>query len=282
MKYKRIKLIAGIVFVIFLGLGIWAFWLEPASLTVREYSLSIPNWPAEQGSVKIAVLADLHIGSPFNDLNRLDEIVARTNSLKPDLVVLPGDFVVQGVLGGSFVEPSDIAIRLEPLKAPLGIWAVLGNHDWWHNAEEIARALSQHNIGMLEDKAVTIQNEYGSFWLAGISDFWEGPHDVKEVISQISTDRPVIAITHTPDIFVDLPARFDLVIAGHTHGGQVYIPLIGRPLVPSQYGERYALGHIIEDERHMFVSSGLGTSILPVRFLTPPEISVLLISGEPH
>lgn len=253
----------------------WVFWFEPASLVVREYPLDIPDWPDTKPSLKIAVLADLHTGSPFNGLPKLQEIVARTNATKPDLIVLPGDFVIHGILGGSFVEPEEISAELAELTAPLGVWAVLGNHDWWHNAGEIERALSGQGIGVLEDRAIRIQTTTGVFWLAGISDFWEGPHDVDKVLSQITDDNPLIAITHNPDIFPWLSSRFTLLIAGHTHGGQVYVPFVGRPVVPSEYGERYALGHIIEAGRHLFVSSGLGASILPVRFLTPPEISVL-------
>jgi hypothetical protein len=93
----------------------------------------------------------------------------------------------------------------------------------------------------------------------------------------VSDDAPVLAFTHNPDVFPHVPARVALTIAGHTHGGQVVLPLLGRPLVPSAYGQRYAIGHVEEDGRHLFVSSGLGTSIFPVRFGVPPEISIVVV-----
>jgi predicted MPP superfamily phosphohydrolase len=114
--------------------------------------------------------------------------------------------------------------------------------------------------------------------LAGVSDLWEGKHDVQAALQEVPESAPVIVFTHNPDVFPDIPRRVSLTIAGHTHGGQVYIPGVGRPVVPSRYGQRFAIGHIEEDERHLIVSSGLGTSILPVRFLVPPEISILRVS----
>ena len=209
------------------------------------------------------MLADLHVGSPF------------TNSLKPDLIVIPGDFVIHGVRGGTFVAPEDAAAVLARLTAPMGVWASLGNHDWWLDARRVLAALEKQKIGVLEDSAVRI--EWGSthFWLVGISDFWEGPHDVRKAMSQVNDDAPVLMFTHNPDVFPTLSNRFSLLIAGHTHGGQVHIPLLGRPIVPSKYGQRFAYGHVVEDGRHVFVSSGLGTSILPVRFRVPPEVTLL-------
>ena len=113
------------------------------------------------------------------------------------------------------------------------------------------------------------------FWLVGISDFWEGPHDIEKALSRTTAQDHLLAFTHNPDVFPALPTRIALTIAGHTHGGQVYLPGLGRPIVPSQYGERYAIGHIVENGKHLYVSSGVGTSIIPVRFLVPPEVTIL-------
>ena len=119
------------------------------------------------------------------------------------------------------------------------------------------------------------------FWLAGIGDFWEGRHDVGATLASVPLGQPVLAFTHNPDVFPEIPERVSLTVAGHTHGGQVYIPLVGRPVVPSRYGQRYAIGHIVENGRHLFVTPGLGTSIIPVRFLVPPEVSVLELQAAP-
>jgi predicted MPP superfamily phosphohydrolase len=198
---------------------------------------------------------------------------------KPDLILLAGDYVVQAVLGGHFVAPEETAKILVRLAAPMGVYAVLGNHDWWFDAKRVRHALESSGIPVLEDSSTEVARGKCRLWLVGISDFWEGAHDVKAALRGVPKSAPVLVFTHNPDIFPEIPPWVSLTIAGHTHGGQVYIPGLGRPIVPSQFGQRYAIGHIIEEGRHLFVSSGLGTSILPVRFLVPPEVSVVRISA---
>lgn len=261
-------------------LAAWAFWLEPAALVVRESRLAPPGWPAECGGTRVALLADLHIGSPFTRLGKLDEIVRRTREARPDLILLAGDFVIQDVAGGRFISPEETAAALGKLTAPLGVYAVLGNHDWWLDAVRVRRSLEGAGIPVLDDQARELSRGGCRFWLAGVSDLWEGRHDVAGTLAQVPAGAPVLVFTHNPDVFVDIPPRVSLTLAGHTHGGQVYIPFIGRPIVPSRYGERFAIGHIVEGGRHLFVTPGLGTSIIPVRFLVPPEISVLTLEGR--
>jgi hypothetical protein len=265
-----------------LVLAVWAFAAEPASLRVREYPLEIPGWPAGRAGMRIALIADLHVGSPFNGPGKLEEVVARTNAAQPDLVLIAGDLVIQDVMGGEFVPPEAIAPVLGRLRAPLGVYAVLGNHDWWLNAQRVSRALTRAGIPVLEDRAVEISRGGPPFWLVGISDYWEGRHDVRGALSQAADGAPVLAFTHNPDLFPEVPARVSLTLAGHTHGGQVYLPLLGRLIVPSRYGARYAIGHVVEGDRHLFVTSGVGMSILPVRFLVPPEISIVRLSPAGH
>lgn len=256
------------------------FWLEPSSLTVRTYRIEIPRWPAAQPGLRVALVSDLHVGSPFNGLDNLERVVARTNAERPDLVLLAGDFVISSVKGGHFTEPERIAPVLRNLSAPLGVYAILGNHDFWFDAGRVRRALEGAGIPVLDDCARRIRSGRFDFWLVGVSDWMEGRHDVAGALVQVTDDGPVLLFTHHPDIFPEIPARASLVMAGHTHGGQVYIPLLGRPVVPSEYGERYAIGHIVEDGRHLFVTPGIGTSIIPVRFLVPPEISILDLYPE--
>lgn len=238
------KRLFAVLSVPFLGVILWAFWWEPASLHNETHELAIPSWPQACEALKVAVLSDLHVGSPFNDLNHLKTTIDLTLKAKPDLILLAGDYVTHGIPGGQFDSPQESAAHLARLSAPLGVFAVLGNHDWWYDGPGTMSAFQHVGIQVLEDSAVPIQSGTCQFWLAGISDFMEGAHDVPLALSQIP---------------------------------EVYLPLIGRPIVPSQYGERFAIGHIIEDGRHLFVTSGLGTSILPIRFLVPPEISVLLL-----
>lgn len=241
------------------------------------YELSLPRWPAACDGIRVVVLADLHEGSPFNGLDKLEYIVARTQAARPDLILLAGDYVIHGVLGGTFINPDEMVPLLRRLSAPMGVFAVLGNHDHWFNPAQVTRALERAGIPVLEDAAAPVGAGPCQLWVAGISDLWTAAHDVRKALASVPHDATVVALTHNPDIFTEIPERVALTIAGHTHGGQVYIPFIGRPVVPSRHGQRYAVGHIVEDGRHLFVSSGLGTSILPIRFLVPPEISVLRI-----
>lgn len=260
-----------------LVLGVWAFFLEPSSLRVREYPLAVPGWPAGRAGMRIALLSDLHVGSPYNGLDKLDEVVRRTNGARPDLVLILGDLVINGIVGGRFVPPEAIAPKLGRLRAPLGVYAVIGNHDRWVEASRVIGALARAGIPALEDRAVEIaRGGRGGppFWLVGIRDYW-GPHDPRRALAQVTDGAPVLVLTHNPDVFPQIPSRVSLTVAGHTHGGQVDLPLLGRLIVPSRYGRRYALGHIVEGGRHLFVTGGVGTSILPVRFLVPPEISIV-------
>jgi predicted MPP superfamily phosphohydrolase len=261
--------------------GLWAFWLEPASLHNATNRLPIPNWPALCNGFRVALLADLHVGSPFNGLSKLNRIVRLTNAAKPDLIVLAGDYVIHEVMGGTFVEPERIAPSLARLKAQHGVYAVLGNHDWWYDATRIRRALSRQSIPVLENQAIEIQHGSCHFWLAGIGDFTERRSQIGRALAPVPIGQAVLAVTHNPDLFPTVPQRVNLMLAGHTHGGQVNLPIVGRLVVPSRYGQRYAIGHIVEAQRHLFVSPGLGTSILPVRFGVAPEVTVLELYRSP-
>lgn len=277
-RNRALRRTALAVLLIGLVLGVWAFAAEPASLVVREHEVAIPGWPAGRAGMRVALLSDLHVGSLYYHLEKLDEVVRRTNETRPDLILIAGDLVIQDVVGGRFVAPEDLAPVLGKLRAPLGVYAVLGNHDWWLDAPRVRRALEDSGLTVLEDRAIRIERGGAPFWLAGFSDYWEGPHDVAGTLAQVQDGAPVLAFTHNPDLFLDVPARVSLTFAGHTHGGQVFFPLVGRPIVPSLHGERFAIGHIVEEGRHLFVTPGLGTSILPVRFLVPPEISIVRLS----
>jgi predicted MPP superfamily phosphohydrolase len=269
--------VAGAVLAVALVLPLWGFVLEPASLRNEDYELAPPGWTEACDGIRVAVLADLHVGSPFNGLDKLARIVELTRAAQPDLVLLAGDYVIHDVIGGSFTPPEEFAAAFRGFPAPLGVWAVLGNHDWWYDAPRVRRALEDVGIPVLEDQARRIESGACAFWLAGVGDFWEGRHDVHAALAEVTDSTPVLLFTHNPDLFPEIPARVSLTIAGHTHGGQVYLPGLGRLVVPSRYGERYAIGHAVEDGRHLFVSAGLGTSILPVRFLVPPEVSVVTL-----
>jgi predicted MPP superfamily phosphohydrolase len=262
------------------ALGLWAFVLEPASLVVHHYDLTIPRWPTEQNGLEIALLSDLHVGSPFNGVEKLEEIVARVDEARPDIVLLAGDYVTSGVLGGELVPPETTARILGKLAPPLGVYAVLGNHDYWYDGPRVRAAFASRGIRALENECSPVEGEGFAFWLVGIGDLWEAKPDVGSIASGLPEGVAAIAFTHNPDLFPAIPDSISLTLAGHTHGGQVDFPLFGAPVVPSRFGERYARGHVVESGRHLFVTSGLGTSILPVRFRVPPEIALLRIESN--
>lgn len=253
---------------------VYAFAIEPFRLVVRKTTITLPAWPQELRGLRVAVLSDLHVGPPHITLARLRRIVERANATDADLILLPGDFM-QTALGWRIAEPEAIAAELKGLRAKAGVFATLGNHDWWYNPTRVRRAFEKAGLLLLENQATRISHNGKTFWVAGLADDWEGNPNVEATLQQVTDNAPIILFTHNPDLFPTIPARIALTIAGHTHGGQIWLPLIGRPVIPDQ---PYAIGHIVEGGRHLFVTPGIGTSILPVRFGVPPEISLLTIN----
>lgn len=279
-KRAVLAIIAAFSLAVFVLAG-WSFFIEPDRLVVNEVPLQLNGWPPALDKLKIAVISDLHVGSPHVGIEKLREVVRTVNEKQPDLILIPGDFVIQGVVGGHFVEPEAIAENLKGLRAPLGVYAVLGNHDRVLGAERVQRALESAGIRVLENDVARLERAGEVLWLAGLSDLWTSQPDIPGTLKKISGEGPVIVFTHNPDIFPQIPSRVMLTVAAHTHGGQVNLPLIGRPIVPSNYGQRFAAGHIVENNRHLFVTTGVGTSIIPIRFRVPPEIALLTMSATP-
>ncbi|MGB1014805.1 MAG: metallophosphoesterase [Nannocystaceae bacterium] len=265
-----------------LCLAIWAFAIEPGRLVVVEQELELPGWTAPP--LRVAVLSDLHVGAPHVDLAFLNNVIARTNSLEPDLVLLAGDFLITGVAGGEFIGPKPIAEALARLSAPMGVYAVLGNHDWWFDGPKTAQALENAGSSVLENESVVLNHKGGKVRLIGLGDHMTDHADPQLAYGEApAVEGPTIVFTHSPDVFPELAAmgldaqELTIAIAGHTHGGQVWVPLLGTPVVPSQYGSRFVRGHIVEGDSHYFVTSGVGTSIVPARFAVPPEIVLLTL-----
>jgi uncharacterized protein len=275
---KRIRIDGVVILLVLAGLGFWVFLIEPNRLIVHPETIQIENWPPELAGMRIAVISDIHTGAPFINDRKLKDIVDKTNALNPDLVVLLGDYMSPNSWHSHRVEPEVTAAVLKSLKAPLGVYSVLGNHDWWYNGERVRRAFEQNGIRVLEDEVTEIKWHEKSFWLVGLADLWTRPQHINETIAKVPERAPIIALTHNPDIFPRLPQRVPLLLAGHTHGGQVNFPLFGTPIVPSRFGAKYTAGHLFENGHHLFVTTGIGTSILPVRFRVPPEIVLLKIN----
>ncbi|MEM8739949.1 MAG: metallophosphoesterase [Pseudomonadota bacterium] len=272
--------------------GAYAGWVEPAwRLRVQRWALTPSGWPPGL-RLRLAVLSDIHIGPPWMTLARLARIVERTNDLGADMVLLLGDYEAGHPFVREKVPLADVAQVLTGLRARLGVRAVLGNHDWWHDRQaqmtrrfppQMGRALRDAGIILLENRAERVDTLQGAFWLAGLGDQIAfaisggtpvGVDDLSGTLAQVTDDAPVILMAHEPDIFPKVPARVAVTLSGHTHGGQ--FRLLGwSPVVPSAFGNRYAWGHVEEAGRHLIVSGGLGCSILPLRLGVPPEITLV-------
>lgn len=288
------------------SLGAYAVAGEPSRLVTRTYSITPARWPIGF-RLRIAVLADIHACRPWMPPERIRSICERTNALSPDITLLLGDYCTgqKGISGAVSVEEWSEA--MSGLSAPLGVHAVLGNHDWWEDEAAQQRgqgpivsqtALENVGVKVYENHAMRLEKDGHPFWLAGLGDQvaltprygrsrWIGVDDLGATLAMVTDEAPVILMAHEPDIFPQAPERVSLTLSGHTHGGQVR--LLGySPYVPSRYGDRYAYGHIVETRpgasdvrpatpRDLIVSGGLGCSILPVRFGVPPEIVMVEI-----
>jgi uncharacterized protein len=274
-------------------LGGYAFGIEPRRLTVTSYAVMPTGWPVGL-QLRVAVVTDLHICEPWMPLDRVREVVDATNALGADVIVMLGDFVQGPRIWHRTVPPAAWAAELARLQAPLGVHTVLGNHDWWDDVEvqiamkgppRVRRTLEAAGLKVYENDAMRLVKDGQPFWIAGLGDQWafyrrrnrqvrfgyQGVDDLQATLAKITDDAPVILLAHEPDVFANLPGRVALQLSGHTHGGQVQF--FGyAPTVPSRYGQKYLYGHVVQDDRHLVVSGGLGCSGLPVRFGRPPEI----------
>ncbi|MGD9814459.1 MAG: metallophosphoesterase [Hyphomonadaceae bacterium] len=271
---------AACLFEVVYWVNVYAWLIEPRMLVVRRVEIVSQDW---QGApLTIAALSDTHVGGPHVSTARVGRIVERVNALHPDLVVLLGDYAgghapeaerspqeQQEILGG--------AAAFAALDAPLGAVAVLGNHDSWFNRASITRALEDAGVAALWNRNVVINRDGGAVVVAGIADAWTGVVDFGAALDG-AAGRDTILLSHSPDPFADMPDGPALMLAAHSHCGQVTIPLLGRPVVPIQ-NRRYACHLVRENGRVMYVTGGIGTSILPVRFLNPPEIVLITIRG---
>lgn len=277
--------------------GAYARWVEPGSgIHVAHYRPRPANWPLDR-KLTIAVVSDLHCGSVHMPLSRIHEIVSATNALGADIILLLGDYVCRESNNVHGVASAVWARALAQLTAPMGVHAILGNHEYWDDPV-IRRsrlgmpaggiALQDAGIHLMTNSAIRLSAAGGPFWLLGLDDqicfmtgrnSFIGRDDLPAAMAMVTDDAPVILMAHEPDLFVDVPPRVSITLSGHTHGGQV--KLFGwSPYVPSNYGARFQHGQIIEEGRHLIVSAGLGTSGPPLRFGVPPEIVLVELGSQ--
>ncbi len=255
------------------------FYVEPARLVERDYTLPLSNWSLACDGLRVDVISDTHTGSPRNGLDKLDRIVAQLIASDADIVLMTGDYVILSVLAGTYIPAETIADHLKPLTARKQVYAVLGNHDWWKNGPKVSRAFAGAGVRMIDNMALPIDTGGCSFWLAGLGDLLEGRPDVRATFATIPSDLPVIAITHEPALWPKIPTQATLTIAGHTHGGQINPFGLFTPAKFKPYSHQLK-GTYTSNGRSLFVSSGIGTSILPMRLGVPPEISRLTLRSK--
>jgi len=293
-----LKAIAGFGIATF-GFTGYALGVEPWRHRIVRYRPRPANWPDDL-RLKIALVADIHACEPWMDLERVASIVTDTNALKPDLILLLGDYMAHHRFVRRRIAAPEWARVLADLKAPLGAHAILGNHDWWDDRAAQLRgsgpidarlALEAVGIPVYENSAKRLVKEGRPFWLAGLGDqlafrfperggrrSYRGVDDLPKTLAHVTDDAPVLLMVHEPDAFPNVPKRVALTVAGHTHGGQVALAGFA-PVVPSRFGRRYVRGHVVEGGRDLIVSAGLGCSLLPVRFGVPPEIVLVELGG---
>jgi len=238
--------------------------------------------------LSIAVLSDLHVAAPFTSLALIRRIGHAVTAMAPDMIVLAGDFLADGVMAGRHATARQIVDALDVLQAPLGVFAILGNHDWQdcpiarasrYQENSVAQAFHGHRIRLLRNQGVQLAHKGHDFNVVGFDsqrpvpkDWSVGLHRPEAAFADIAPEKPTILLAHEPDYFAQNDDRATVQISGHTHGGQ--LNLMGwRPVVPSQFGARYAHGHIRHKGRDLFVSGGLGFSGVPLRIGQPPEVT---------
>lgn len=277
-----------------LGLATAAYGLiiEPDFLLrVVNYKITPPNWTPGL-KLRAVLLADPHVVEPYMPLSRWQKVIAMANDMEPDLILMLGDYVSGIRMRTGTVPIALTAKAAAQAKAKLGVFSINGNHDWWGDRHAVLThkgpprsqlAFEDAGIEVLTNKAVRLVKDNLPFWVTGtdsILAYWigrnkfQGMDDLPGTLAQVTDNAPIIHMAHEPDLFPAIPERVSITVSGHTHGGQVRI-LGYSPVVPSNYGNRFAYGHIIENGRHLLVSGGLGVSTIPVRLGIPPEITVL-------
>lgn len=294
-KLRIFKYILIVIFLIGIAASTWGFLIEPNLLFVNNYEIKIKDWNPALNNFKIVVIGDIHGGSNFIDEGKIRRVVALANAQEPDVIVLLGDYVSESLSNRKKLNMpvETITENLRGLQAPLGVYAVLGNHDGYFNIPKIRRALESDGYRVLENEAVSIEKNGQKLRIVGLPDLLStnipenGIPNAKAGLERLENkEGRIIVLAHNPDDIASVTGAsqispdFVLFLAAHTHGGQVRLPFIGALVVPTQMGRKYSAGHFYLKNVDVFITTGIGTSILPVRFNDPPEIAVLNIVAE--
>ena len=254
----------------------YARYVEPRALRVEKLTIELPGLPSSLGGLRIAQLSDFHLGPEVHE-DHVRRAVTTANSLQPDLTVVTGDFVS---VARRYVRPAMRAV--EELSAPLGVLAVLGNHDFWIAPRMITALLRRGGVAVLRNQAAVVSREGAALHVAGVDDLWARAHDLDAALAGIPRSGPTILLCHNPDLAPQAAARgVSLMLSGHTHGGQVRLPLYGPVVVPSEHGRLWASGLHLVGRMQLYVNRGVGLISPPVRFLCPPEVTLIELQPAP-
>ena len=270
---------AAILLFVSLPLG-YAYLIEPNRLVIRGENLNVPNWNANLNGFKIVAISDIHGGSNNVTESKLKELVVAANAQAPDLIVLLGDYISEQHRNKKELRMpvETIADNLQGFTAKYGVYAVIGNHDHWHNQSKITREFERAGIKILDNEIKQIQVGTETVNLWGIEDYWKNHKVPTGVLGNVENKQNVIAITHNPDSLLKTPDIISLMLAGHSHGGQVNFPIFG--VIHFVTDQRFVQGETVVDGKHVFVTTGVGCSGPQIRFRVPPEIAVITLNAE--
>lgn len=269
---RILRFVAGLV-LIGLALLLGAYVASRADPIVRRTTVTLPDWPKGAPPITLALLTDIHLGNASMDRARLDRIVDQVNALKPDLVLIGGDFLADYDKPQAKARSRLIAESLARLKAPLGTVAVLGNHDYNTDPQAVTNALARIGIPVLQNTAT----QRGPIVIGGLGDFDTDHADVPTTIAAMAKLHGAhVVLTHSPDAPTPFPGTFRLLLAGHLHCGQIVLPLLGPVSVPVAR-RRYLCGVVQDGPRTVVVSGGLGTSNAPLRVHAPPDLWLVTV-----
>lgn len=270
---------------------LYAYFIGARGFVVVEETLAVPHWSAKLNGFRVIAIADLHTGSNYAPPERIRYVVEQANAQNADLIVLLGDYVSEARWDSEFrkkpegtdrtelrIPVEEIAENLKGLKAKHGVYAIIGNHDWYHNEQNIHRKLEEiAGITVLNNEVFEIDVNGEKVRLWGIEDLYRNRRVPSDPFDALAEKSNVIALTHNPDSLLSAPAGLAIMFSGHTHGGQLNWPIFGAKAVFND--PRFMDGHAVIDGKHVYVTSGVGTSVIPFRFRVPPEIAVVTLNS---